>query len=185
MDHISKYTYMNTESGNQNIKLVIAFLVGGLVGGFSLWMWTATRDELSNKPSEQKIKNEKVIPENKTTTVKDFNTIQTQLYNDAIVVRNQTPGLTVNIEKAVLEENGWIVIHEGTASRIGNALGAARFDKGEYNNVVVDLLRATKAGVTYRAVLYRDNGDKEFNLDTDFPFLQNGNQPVLTTFSVE
>ena len=77
-----------------------------------------------------------------------------------------------------------MVIHEGTASHVGNALGAARFDKGEHSGVV-GLLRPTEPGVTYRAVLYRDNGDKEFNLDTDFPFLQDGNQPVLTTFIVE
>lgn len=175
---------MNTETGNQNMKLIVVFLIGVLVGGFSLWMWIATGEALLSKNTEEKIITKEEITENQKTTAQDLNTNETKLNSDGIVVRKQSPGLTVIIEKAVLEEDGWVVIHEGSASHIGNALGAARFDKGE-NSGVVELLRATELGVTYRAVLYRDNGDKEFNLDTDFPFLQDGNQPVLTTFIVE
>ncbi|MFC1731923.1 hypothetical protein ACFL6I_16515 [candidate division KSB1 bacterium] len=175
---------MNGESGNQNFKLFAAFLIGVLVGSFSLWMWTATQSELFKKVSQEEVTNNEIASEEQTAIVQDFNATETQLHNDAVVVRNQASGLSVVVERAVLEEDGWVVIHEGTVSHIGNALGAARFDKGE-NSGVVELLRATEPGVTYRAVLYRDNGDKEFNLDTDFPFLQDGNQPVLTTFIVE
>jgi hypothetical protein len=184
MDHISKYTHMKPETGNQNMKLVGAFLIGVLVGGFSLWMWTATQDAFSNRDTEKKIVTEDVVTEDKTIIVQELDTEEAQLYNDSIIVRNQASGLIVVVEKAILEEDGWVVIHEGTVSHIGNALGAIRFDKGEFSGEV-ELLRATEVGVTYRAVLYRDNGDREFSLDTDFPFLQNGNQPVLTTFIVE
>lgn len=176
---------MNTGTENQNMKLVGIFLIGVVVGSFSLWMWTATQNALSNnKEKVQKLETEEETLESQKTMVQDLNTKETQLYNASIIVRNQIRGNSVVVEMARLEEDGWVVIHEGTASQIGNALGAARFDAGEHSGIV-ELLRPTEVGKTYRAVLYRDNGDKEFGLDSDFPFLQDGNQPLLTTFSVE
>lgn len=184
MEHISKYTYMNAGHNNLNLKLAVAFLIGVIVGAFSFWIWTATQSAFSNKEQEQEIITNEITAGNQMGTVQDFNANKAQLYSDAIIVRNQSAGRMVVIEKAVFEEDGWVVIHEGTASHIGNALGATRFDSGVHSGVV-ELLRATEAGEMYRAVLYRDNGDREFNLDSDFPFLQNSNQPVLTTFTVE
>ncbi|MEX0652305.1 MAG: hypothetical protein WD509_03195 [Candidatus Paceibacterota bacterium] len=174
---------------NQNLKTVVVFLIGMFVGSFSLWMWTATQDALSEKVqvtpnTEEIIEEDSTVLESTQGVSSNTPTQERLVRNDAIIVQNQKPGMTVVIDKAVLEEDGWIVIHEGTVSHIGNALGASRFDKGEHSGVV-ELLRSTERGVIYRAVLYRDNGDKEFSLDSDFPFLQNGNQPVLTTFIVE
>lgn len=183
MDHISKYTHMDTGSYNQNFKLLGAFVVGAFVGSFSIWMWTATQDALVDKGSELESVIQEEIVEEQSVIAQDLGSIE-KVQNNAIVVRDQEAGSVVVIEKANLEEDGWVVIHEGTASHIGNALGAARFDKGEHSGVV-ELLRSTELGGMYRAVLYRDNGDKEFNLDTDFPFLQSGNQPILTTFTVK
>ncbi len=183
MEHISKYTHMNTESRNFNIKLFGVFLIGVVVGAFFVWMWTATQDALSDKEQVEVVVSE-IDKKDLTTSVQELNTVEAQLRNDAIIVRNQLAGMSVVVEKAVFEEDGWLVIHEGTASHIGNALGAARFDKGEHSGNV-ELLRTTEVGITYRAILYRDNGDKVFSLETDFPFLQNGNQPILTTFIVE
>ncbi len=183
MEHISKYTFMDSEPRNFNIKLLGVFLIGIVIGAFFLWMWTATQDALSDKEQGEVIVSETVVKDI-ATPVQELETVEAQLRSGAIIVRNQPAGMSVLIEKVILEEDGWLVIHEGTASHIGNALGAARFDKGEHNGNV-ELLRTTEVGITYRAVLYRDNGDKEFSLETDFPFLQNGNQPILTTFIVE
>ncbi|NQV93370.1 hypothetical protein HQ403_02625 [Candidatus Kaiserbacteria bacterium] len=174
---------MNTMTGNQNIKLIGVFLIGVVVGSFSLWMWTATQDALSKETEEGLVIN-KEASKDQNTVAQNLNTEETQLYSDSIVVRNQAHGASVIVEKARFEEDGWVVIHEGTVSQIGNALGAVRFDAGEHSGVV-ELLRSTEVGNVYRAVLYRDNGDKEFSLDSDFPFLRDGNQPILTTFSVE
>jgi len=183
---------MNTEIQNnkqQNFRLLGAFLIGVIVGAVSVWMSTATGDALLEK--DTKLADQAVVfnteKDNTKVTassVQDLDTTNVQLHNGAVVVQNQVAGLVVSLERVIFEEDGWVVIHEGTASHIGNALGAKRFDKGEYTGTV-ELLRATEAGEVYRAVLYRDNGDREFSLDTDFPFLQNGNEPVLTTFIVE
>jgi len=188
MDHISKYTKMETESTYiKNSKLFGIFLIGVLVGIFSFWVWTATQSELSNREAAQKLVvdelSEDVGLEEKTTNARELE-VNEELRNDAIVVKNQPAGFTVFVEKVTFGEGGWVVIHEGTASHIGNALGAVRFDSGSYSGNV-ELLRATEKGKMYRAILYRDNGDREFNLDSDFPFLQDGNQPILTTFYAE
>ncbi|MCW9054733.1 MAG: hypothetical protein OQJ98_02015 [Candidatus Pacebacteria bacterium] len=166
----------------ENQKLVFTFIAGAFVGVFVSWMWVATQEALAPTTSMVDVEGEQALDDLDTPPENIFS--GANIDNKAIVVPDQRPGTQVFIDTAILSEDGWVVIHEGTASEIGNALGAARFDAGEHSGVV-DLLRATEPGTLYRAVLYRDNGDREFNLDEDFPFLQDGNQPVLSTFIVQ
>lgn len=183
MEHISAGADMKIFPNKQNQKLIVSFVVGVGVGIFSSWMWVATGDALAPNPeSEDVAATPKVTEEDVPVSQIDFS--GSEINNSAIVVHNQNAGLSVSVSKAELPEDGWVVIHEGTASQIGNALGAARFDRGAHGGVV-ELLRATEPGILYRAVLYRDNGDREFDLDSDFPFIGDGNQPILSTFTVQ
>ena len=126
---------MDTEYRNQNLKLAGVFFIGVVVGAFSIWMWTATQDALSVKEAEREVVTTGEIDTNEqVATVQDFDANDVQLRSEEIVVASQPAGLTVVIEKAVFEEDGWVVIHEGTTSHIGNALGATRFDKGEHRD---------------------------------------------------
>ena len=170
---------MNILSDTITRKIVFSFLLGVLVGVSGFWMISATKE----------IGQRDILIVEKNTT-KDTGLQQnigqqiTQeglIKNEAITVRNQPAGDRVILDKVTLEDSGWIVIHEGTMSQIGNALGATRFDAGEHSGVV-ELLRSTRKGEVYRAVLYHDNGDKEFSLDSDFPILGNANEPILTMF---
>lgn len=185
MEHIS--SYMNGMPEKQNQKLIAAFLIGALVGVVGSWIVVSTMNALAerkqdNNNSYLQGSEEEVNTDNQTVVGANIpGPSDIQVRNELISVSDQPAGATVAINKAVFEEAGWVVIHEGTASHIGNALGAARFDAGEHGGTV-KLLRATEAGKTYRAVLYRDNGDRTFSLDTDFPFLGNGNQPIIATF---
>lgn len=184
MDHISKYTSnMNILTDRVNQKIIISFILGIVVGLGGFWMFNATK--AINKVAEdtQQEFTEIVVPKQESVINKEFSS-SGLVKNDSIVVLDQPAGNTVVFEKVIFEDSGWVVIHEGTISRVGNALGAARFDAGEYSGTV-SLLRPTKKGEVYRAVLYHDNGDKEFNLDSDFPILQNVNEPVLTMFIVQ
>ena len=171
----------------QNQKLIAAFLIGAFVGVAASWITVSTMNALAQRNQDDNNSylqgsEDEVNTDNQTVVGSNIpNPSQIQVRNELISVGNQPAGTTVAISKVVFEESGWVVIHEGTASHIGNALGAARFDAGEHSGTV-KLLRATQPGQTYRAVLYRDNGDRTFNLDTDFPFLGNGNQPIIATF---
>lgn len=160
-------------------KIIISFIIGFLSGVFVLWLVTATiamNKQISEQESPIPVKEN--VQEQVTVQKEEVGTL---IRNDAVVVPDQKAGTRVIVSYVVFDDDGWVVIHEGTASHIGNALGATRFDAGEGSGVV-ELLRPIVAGSIYRAILYHDNGDREFSLDTDFPFLQNGNQPVVTMF---
>ncbi|MAF59492.1 MAG: hypothetical protein QF858_02780 [Candidatus Pacebacteria bacterium] len=163
----------------QTFRVTTAFIIGLVVGGSGVWALFAKKVEA---PEEQtaavvEVINEPIVGLVDTTPSTELSK------NPAIHVSNQSSGDSVIIEKVVLEEDGWVVIHEGTESSIGNALGATRLDAGEHQTTV-ELLRATEAGNIYRAVLYRDSGDRAFGLDKDFPVIDSSGGPVMTMFVI-
>ena len=186
MEHITHYLPMNLVSGTYYIRMFASFAVGVLVGVFGFWMWSATGDSLAVDVAEEKdvvlsLQEEdtgSALPLQGSVSVTSF------VQNERIAVPNQVAGYRVVVTRAVFDEEGWVVIHEGTDGKIGNALGAARFPAGESAGEV-HVLRATVARNVYRAVLYHDNGDKVFDLQSDFPILTGGNQPILTTFTAQ
>ena len=106
--------------------------------------------------------------------------------SDKVTVENQTAGYTVTVAHADLAADGWVAVHEVLdGDVIGNILGAARRDTGSYDSVVVDLLRSTEAGKSYAVVLYKDNGNKEFDLTADLPLTDVSGNPIVTRFSVD
>ena len=82
---------------------------------------------------------------------------------DAVVIANQPAGMAVTVESVTLSKSGWVAIRDNT----GRTLGAALFPAGVQSNVSVPLLRATSAGSRYQALLYYDDGNKNFNLHTE------------------
>lgn len=169
----SNMEFMN----KQTFKLISVFIIGVIIGGGSVWSW------FGQSALAPEVKEEAPLEVTEESIIGKTNTFINQELskNAAIHVSNQPSGNSVVIDKVTLEEGGWVVIHEGTEGSIGNALGAVRLDAGEHQ-VKVDLLRATVEGVIYRAVLYRDNGDRQFNLDSDFPVIDSTGGPVVTMF---
>lgn len=105
--------------------------------------------------------------------------------SDLISVNAQSAGYTVTIAHVVLSANGWVAVHEViNGDVIGNILGAARRDAGSYDSVAVELLRSTEAGKSYAAILYQDNGNKEFDLSADLPLIDANGNPIVKRFSV-
>lgn len=84
-----------------------------------------------------------------------------------LVVREQPAGPRVGIANLDVIEAVWIAVREETDGKIGNILGAQKVFAGNNQAVVVDLLRPTRAGGTYRVVAYRDVGDPAFNYRED------------------
>lgn len=175
---------MNFISDTTYQKMAFAFFVGALVGAFGFWLYSTTTSKYDIVPVGEDVGS--VTREEEGAAVSSgglLNSVSTTpaVQSERIVVLDQSAGTEVVVTKAVFDEEGWVVIHEGTASTIGNALGAGRFSTGEQTGVI-RLLRSTVTGNMYRAVLYHDNGDGSFDLDSDFPILSGGNQPILTTF---
>ncbi|MCI0619832.1 hypothetical protein L0Y40_02235 [Candidatus Wolfebacteria bacterium] len=85
---------------------------------------------------------------------------------DVVLVKDQPAGESVFLSRVGLSVPGWVAIQEDSDGEPGNILGAQRFDAGVYQGTV-KLLRQTEVGERYHATLWRDNGDKLFNFETD------------------
>lgn len=78
---------------------------------------------------------------------------------EAVSVSDQQAGETVMLDSVTFSETGWVAIRDDR----GWTLGAKRFEPGTYSDVAMTLLRATEAGQRYQALLYIDDGDKQFD----------------------
>lgn len=93
---------------------------------------------------------------------------------------DQAAGLHALISQATLKRASWIAIKDTR----GWVLGAGWFaTSGE--NLSVPLLRATKAGEVYQAVVYVDNGNKKFDLHADTLLTSAEGAPLSSTFRAQ
>jgi len=104
---------------------------------------------------------------------------------NALDVENQPAGNTVTLPLVVLNQMGWVVIHEDAGDKQGNALGAALVFAGERSGVLVELLRSTVKGRTYYAMLHNDDGDKVFDLKKDLPIADSTGAVIQMSFVAE
>jgi hypothetical protein len=83
--------------------------------------------------------------------------------NESLDVVDQPAGMSVKVRSANLVQMGWIAVRDSN----GRTLGAGRFGPGMHTDVEVPLLRGTEAGQSYQALIYVDDGDREFDLRKD------------------
>ncbi len=80
---------------------------------------------------------------------------------------SQAAGSSVTVEtRDMPDADVWVAVQEMRSGELSNVLGAARVLPNQ-EWVTVPLLRDTVAGVTYAVVLYRDDGDRSFDLYKD------------------
>lgn len=170
--------------GNNKIAIGVIGLILGLVLG-----WFIGRDvSAPDMPARDEQNEESVIGN------VEFNggQVRDALFADsmvsyegssAILVNNQGAGSLVTVASVETDVATWVTVREDMNGVVGNILGAARVDAGASNNIVIELLRPTEVGKTYRVVLFRDDGDRQFNHETDSPITYNG-VLVSQSFSV-
>ena len=151
-------------------KVVLSFIVGIVIG--STGTWIALGSTVLSP----------TIFINSFESLEDVALINTTLL-EYIVVEDQLAGDRVLIKEIALTDSGWAVVHEDAGGIPGNALGAQRFDKGVHSGTI-DLLRNTNIDQSYYVLLYRDNGDREFDLVTDSIVIDTDDNPVGDTFRV-
>jgi hypothetical protein len=87
--------------------------------------------------------------------------------SDRLSVQNQKAGNTVTVESITVPPPGvWVAVHQVNISGLGNVIGAARVREPR-TNVSVELLIPTEMNNQYAVVLYRDNGDDQFDRVSD------------------
>ena len=155
----------------------VFFAVGGFVAGAAL-MGTS-----SNFLAPEKKQIVAIVPaRNQITASTSANAIVPASAEAAVQVNTQAPTSSVMVSSVALAVSGWLVVHELTDGHVGNALGAARRDAGTYADVSIELLRPTEAKTPYMLVLYRDNGNKEFDIRGDIPIVDQKGDPVMQRF---
>ena len=101
---------------------------------------------------------------------------------NAVAVNDQPPGEKVKVSFVTLAEDGWVVIHEEHQNRPGNILGAKRFNSGANQKGLVELLRPTAEGRVYFAMLYKDDGDRQFDPIKDLPITDAQGNTIMMRF---
>jgi hypothetical protein len=81
-------------------------------------------------------------------------------------VSDQAAGGAVYVSQMSLMSPSWVAVREDVDGQLGNILGAGWYADGSQNGTI-ELLRETEADNIYYAVIYQDNGDKEFDYNTD------------------
>ena len=172
------------EPENNSTKVVVTAIIAFLVGFGSAWLYLG---RTANVPVLDDIKDDNTITED----VNDATTDDTEdgvsvnpTSSDLLVVKDQTAGAEVTVEKSALTEVGWVVVRENDgAGNPGRILGAQLFDVGNQTGKV-ELLRGTVAGNIYFAMVYTDNGDHAFDPKKDLPLVVDG-KTAMATFKAQ
>lgn len=159
----------------QTTKILMAFL-GGLMVGAIITPFTLST-ETSNIKNVDEIVEDEVVTD--SVEVEDKKAVG--ITDVTINVENQVAGSIVSIDRVVSSTGGWIVIRNNTYGTPGNVIGTQHFDAGMFDGTV-KLLRNTRIGNIYYAVLYNDNGDGIFNLRTDKPIVDSASNVIADTF---
>lgn len=176
---------MNTLTSNQ--KVLIAALVGFIIGAGAVWVWVissntptplAQEDQEAVTADVVKTKDEKT-PAMKTSAA----TTAVADASNLITVPVQAAGSVVNFTVS-LAKPGWVVVREDRSGEFGNALGARWLPAGKHTDAV-ELLRDTVATQLYHVVLYTDNGDKQFDIKSEVMLVDQGGKPIETTFTAQ
>lgn len=172
---------------SSGLTIVFSILGGVVVGALAVWGWYSlganerTEGDITKVPSVSNSAgsmNETVVPQESLPEQSSVPETGSPL---SLSIGNQSAGLQVAVAQVSLPYSGWVVIHEDRDGVPGNALGAARID-GNRPSTTVELLRGTLPGKVYYGLLYRDDGDKLFSLDNDFPIRDASGNPVMVRF---
>ena len=93
---------------------------------------------------------------------------------NTIDVEDQNAGILVMVKRVIMQNSGWVAIHEDAGDIPGNILGAQYFEQGIHSGEVY-LLRNTLPQNKYYAIIHSDDGDKAFNHEIDTPLIVSGN----------
>ena len=156
------------ESKDGNNKIVLGF-VGGLVMGVLVTLFFTGGMETLGKAQG---------------SLDTLSTTTPATISLHVSVNDQKAGKTVKVLKVMVQNVSWIAVRENNNDIMGRILGARKVALGEHENISVELLRPTAKGVMYAVVLYKDDGDGEFDHTSDALIMEEGS-PILDRFVAE
>jgi hypothetical protein len=165
------------EEKQEGQKTVVSFIVGLLIGGLLVWAFSGPveepKDEESTDTPKEQVAEDNTnnkggeTEETKTTDVVETEVVKATLPvgEGKISVADQAASLEVKLDSATYPvSEGWVGVRDYSDGKLGGLLGVVRFSE-EPSQIV--LQRATKSGNEYAVVVYKENGDRQFNLAED------------------
>ncbi len=184
------------EDKQEGQKTVVSFVVGLLIGGLLVWAFSSPAEDTPKKDTINKATEEKVEAETENTdnikvevsdkggnqvVVEPVKAVLT-VGEGKISVLNQVASASVKLDGATYPvAEGWVGVRDYQNGQLGALLGVVRFseEQGLVPSVII-LQRATKAGNEYAIVVYKENGDRQFNLAEDVQV-----ETVFSTFTAQ
>ena len=169
------------EEKQEGQKTVVSFVVGLLIGGLLVWAFSGPAEEKEAADKSDDVKTEEAadMDDDSTEATTDSSTTEAtaevevkptlSVGEGKIVVNDQPASSAIMLESATYPvSEGWVGIRTYENDQLGYILGVVRFseEQGLVPNQIV-LQRPTTAGKEYAVVVYKENGDLEFNLAED------------------
>lgn len=163
----------------KDTKVIGALIVGVIIGLVVAYLWLGSDVSVRQSESGEESSVDTTSLDNKRT---DTSVVLAPETNATFGVNMQLAGDSVQIEDVVMPEDGWVVVHEVVDGIVANALGATRLDPGEYEIVIIELLRPSVPESTYVVTLYSDNDNKVFEINADTPLIDSSGNAIFKEF---
>ena len=183
------------EEKQEGQKTVVSFIVGLLIGGLLVWAFSSPAEDTPKKDMSNNATEEKVEGDAKDTEAVKVETAEENgnepvtevkatlpVGEGKIGVANQGASASVKLDGATYPvSEGWVGVRDYQDGQLGALLGVVRFseEQGLVPDAIV-LQRSTKAGNDYAIVVYKENGDRQFNLAEDVQV-----DTVFSTFTAQ
>lgn len=173
-------------------KTLVAFIVGLLIGGMLVWVFSGpeataptTDEEVTEEVSSETNSNESTdsgVVTNDKEDASETTKATLQVGKGSVVVEDQKASDTIVLQSATYPiSEGWIGVREYNNDQLGYILGVVRFSESQ--GLVpseITLQRSTTAGNRYAVVIYTEDGDRVFNLANDVQIDQ-----IFDTFTAQ
>jgi hypothetical protein len=169
------------EEKQEGQKTVVSFVVGLLIGGLLVWAFSGPTNEMKDDESmkdddsAEEADVEEMDDVEVTDTTSDEVVVEEvvkptlSVGDGKIVVKAQEASTAVTLDSATYPvSEGWVGVRDYQNGQLGALLGVVRFseEQGLVPSEIV-LQRPTTAGQDYAVVVYKENGDRQFNLAED------------------
>ncbi|MCA9365815.1 hypothetical protein KC723_02885 [Candidatus Kaiserbacteria bacterium] len=180
MNMSEKQTQNMSEEKQESQKTVVAFIVGLLIGGLLVWVFSGAPAESPTENQDEDTKAE-VLDKDTNASSEDINDVSDvktdevaelptlEVGDGSVRVADQASGFEVKLDGAVFPtEEGWIGVRGYNDGQLTSILGVMRYsqEQGLVPNSI-ELQAPTQAGRDYAIVFFTENGDREFSLADD------------------
>lgn len=162
-------------------KTLVAFVVGLLIGGMLVWAFSGPSDK-KNAKDEMEAEKTETVEAGKEEMKNENGTPKLSVGEGSIVVKDQAASKSIVMDTATYPvAEGWVGVREYTDDKLGYILGVNRFSESQ--GLIpenIELVVSTTPGKKYAVVVYKEDGDFDFNLAGDVQIDQ-----IFSTFTAQ